>query len=237
MIQVPHFLVQKLSYAASRFPYHLLVRNICFDFQGPQVVCLLGKNGAGKSTLLKVCAGILNPDSGQVFLNQTPMSWMSSQRRSEEIGWLAQNLVRCENMRVHEFMELNFCHPDVSSVLNLFGLNSFLKTEISSLSGGEWKRLQLARLWQRKHPILMLDEPDAELDPYHKQRLVSLCKDYTQKQSAIVFVSTHDIFFAREIATQICVLNGGLLVWNSPAREFWASNVLDHVYGSDFFKG
>lgn len=232
-----HFLAQELSYAAVRAPYRSLICNMSFEFQGPQVICLLGNNGAGKSTLLKACAGILKLDSGALFLNQTKVSQMSTQRRSEEIGWLAQNLVRCENMRVHEFMELNFCHPDVPSILNLFGLNSFLKTEISLLSGGEWKRLQLARLWQRPYSILLLDEPDADLDPYHKRKLVDLCKKYSQEQYAIVFVSTHDIFFAREIATQVCVVKDGLLVWDSPADEFWKSNVLRNVYGADLFKG
>jgi ABC-type cobalamin/Fe3+-siderophores transport system ATPase subunit len=219
------------------YPFSHILRNISFEFEASGIICLLGNNGAGKSTLLKTCAGILEPDFGALSLNQLNVHHMDEKQRAQKIGWLAQSLARCEDVSVHEFMNLSSSHfLEESKLLNLFDLSKLRHQDILHLSGGEWKRLQLARLWKEKSQILLLDEPDSDLDPYYKKKVIKLCKQYVKENNAIVLVSTHDIFFAREIATRICVMSNGLLVWNSEASEFWNSDVIRSVYGANFFK-
>lgn len=231
------FVSCELSYTSLNYPCSNILRNISFEFAMPGIICLLGNNGAGKSTLLKTCAGILEPDFGTLSFNQLNVHHMDEKQRAQKIGWLAQSLVRCEDLSVHEFMNLSsLSFFEESELLNLFELSKLKQHDILNLSGGEWKRLQLARLWKEKPQILLLDEPDSDLDPYYKKKVVKLCKQYVKANNAIVLVSTHDIFFAREIATQICVMSNGLLVWNSEASEFWNSDVIRSVYGTNFFK-
>lgn len=231
------FISCELSYTSLNYPFSHILRNISFEFEASGIICLLGNNGAGKSTLLKTCAGILEPDFGVLSLNQFNVHHMDEKHRAQKIGWMAQSLPRCEDLSVYEFMNLSSSHSlEGTKFLDLFDLTRLRHQDVLHLSGGEWKRLQLARLWQEKPQILLLDEPDSDLDPYYKKKVVKLCKQYVKENNAIVLVSTHDIFFAREIATWICVMSNGLLVWNSGASEFWNSNAICSVYGTNFFK-
>ncbi len=220
-----------------------LLKDINFEFNEGEIICFLGNNGAGKSTLLKICAGVVEPSYGQVSINQEKISNINNLYRSRMISWLPQSFTRAENFNVEEFLLLerennikflqksnNEFSIDFSSLLRDFDIASQAKKEIILLSGGEWKRVQLARIWQRKSKILILDEPDGDLDLKHKINLVEKCREYVVKNKAIIFLATHDLHFAKMIANRICALNNGVLTWNSEADIFWNLNILKKLY-------
>lgn len=222
----------------------ILFRNVCFEYFGGDIICLLGNNGAGKSTLLKVCAGLLEASYGEIFLlksvGQIPLNYSEY---SNIISWLSQQLDRPNNFKVIEFLSLNEFFYNKNSILcdkkriyykgilNDFELSHLEKRELSELSGGEWKRIQLARIWAKKSRILFLDEPENDLDIRYKQELIYKCKSYAKQNNSIIFITTHDLFFAKEVANKICALSDGLWVWNSDADIFWESNIIQKLYG------
>ncbi|MES2614720.1 MAG: ABC transporter ATP-binding protein [Bdellovibrionota bacterium] len=212
----------------------VILKNINFFFQTGQIICFLGNNGSGKSSLLKICAGITQSNCGNIILNDKNISHLSDKQRANFVAWLPQNLSRPYNMSFSEFMELSK-HSNKLKSLKLFDVDAFQKKDIATLSGGEWKRCQLARLWETSCPVLLLDEPDGDLDLKYKRGLIQLCKDYVQKNNAIIFVVTHDIVFAREVADTVCALSEGRLVWNSNSHEFWNSKVINKIFSTKVF--
>lgn len=221
----------------------ILFRNVSFEYSPGDIICLLGNNGAGKSTLLKVCAGILDASVGEISLNQANKNSFGEKEDVKVTSWLPQHLGRPENFNVIEFITLNellynkFRYLsgdlaiDYNEILREFDLMHLKKTELVALSGGEWKRVQLARMWASKAKVLLLDEPESDLDIRHKQDLIYKCKLYALENQSIIFITTHDLFFAKEIANKICALNDGLWVWNSDSDFFWRSNIVQKLYG------
>lgn len=215
----------------------LILSNINFVFAPREIVCLLGNNGSGKSTLLKLCAGILKPSSGEMRINKTNILQISNSKRSNIIGWQPQNLERPFHMSVSEFFALTPVGSRVQNPFphNYFQLDGLMFRDIATLSGGEWKRAQLTRLWQTQCPILLLDEPDSDLDLRHKKLLAFLCKKYVQENNATLVVATHDIVFAKEVATRVCAISQGRLVWDSGENEFWKSKVINKIFSTKVY--
>ncbi|KAB8030948.1 ATP-binding cassette domain-containing protein [Fluviispira multicolorata] len=236
------FKAEKIFYSTPN--HNILLKDINFEYNEGDIVCLLGNNGAGKSTLIKICAGILSASFGNILINKNNIKCIGKTQQSQLISWLPQSLYRAENFNVIEFLSLNSLRVsknmqksnselpfDFSNALRDFDILDQAKKELILLSGGEWKRVQLARLWLRKAKILFLDEPDGDLDLKHKINLVGKCKEYAQKNKAIIFITSHDIHFAKMVANKICALNNGIFVWNSEADIFWSLNILQKLYG------
>jgi ABC-type cobalamin/Fe3+-siderophores transport system ATPase subunit len=221
----------------------ILFRNVCFEYFGGDIICLLGNNGAGKSTLLKVCAGLLEATYGEIFLQNDGKISLNYFEKDYLMSWLPQQLIRPDNFNVIEFLSLNeifynknnkICNKnliDYKRILRDFEVSHLEKRELIELSGGEWKRVQLARIWSKKAKVLFLDEPESDLDISHKQELIYKCQSYARQNNSIIFITTHDLFFAKEVANKICSLSDGLWVWNSKADIFWESNIIQKLYG------
>ncbi len=244
--------VSRLCFAEDNFT---LLKNINFSITGGQIVCLLGNNGSGKSTLLRLCAGLLKPSYGDIFLNDLDIFKLQDEERAKLIAWLPQNLSRPYSMTQSEFMDLtqlpvSSCMSsrglptsspcltggsNLEKFLELFEVERFKYKQISTLSGGEWKRTQLARLWQTNCRFMLLDEPDGDLDLRHKKKLSRLCKQYVHQNNTIMLIVTHDIVFAREVADKIFALADGHLVWNSHQSEFWNSKIINKIFTTKVF--
>lgn len=222
-----------------------LLKNISCEFSGPQIICLLGNNGSGKSTLLKICAGILEPSQGTVFLNDQNIFQLDRKQRARDIVWQPQNLRRPYQMTVSEFMELtsptqngylvSSSYFSFQEALQAFEIEEFKNQNVENISGGEWKRVQLARIWQSNYKLVLLDEPDSDLDLRHKKKLVHFCQQYVLKNNAVLIIATHDIIFANELADTVCALANGYLVWNSKSDDFWKTKVVNKVFSTKVF--
>lgn len=213
----------------------IILKNITANFQRGKIICLLGNNGTGKSTFLKLAAGILKPKIGLI-------EWSCYRR-----GWLPQNLNRPYNLDVDDFLKLmplsiNCFHQEAliknfsdEEIYNLFEIHHLKKKKISNLSGGEWKRVQLARLWLAKSELMLLDEPDSDLDIRHKLKLIQICKKYVQQNNATLIITTHDIVFAREVANIICALCESYLMWDTQSKNFWDTKVINKIFSTKVF--
>jgi ABC-2 type transport system ATP-binding protein len=176
-------------------------------------VAVIGPNGAGKTTLLSILAGIQRPDAGTVS------------RRPSEMGWVPQQagvyskLTVAENLRL--FARLERC-PDVDGAVERMlaqsGLAGQAGHQVTTLSGGNRQRLNIAAGLVSDPPVLLLDEPTAALDPRQRERLWESVLRLAEEGTAIVY-ATHNVPEAERYAHQVIVLaDGERLFAGTPAE-------------------
>lgn len=180
-----------------------------------EVVGILGPNGAGKTTAFYMMIGLIKPDGGEVLFNGQDITHMPIHLRSRiGLGYLAQEPSVFRELSVEEnlltVLEVveetsKSIHQRKEELLNEFGLSRFAKRKASTLSGGERRRLEIARALGTKPQCLMLDEPFANIDPIAIADLKSMIGILKQKGISIL-ITDHN---AREL---IMIVDRGYLV-------------------------
>ena len=204
------------------------LRRVSFTAPPGERLAVIGPNGAGKTTLLSILAGILEPTSGRV-------------EGRDGIGWVPQEpavygkLSVAENLRLFARLEKA---PDVDGAvgraLELTGLTERAGDELSTLSGGNRQRVNIAIGLLGEPPVLLLDEPSSALDPRHRQRVWTFLDRLAVDGTTIVF-ATHDLAEAARHADRVLVLADGELLFGGtpgeletavgPAKDFEAAFV------------
>ncbi|MEA2493444.1 MAG: type transport system ATP-binding protein [Thermoleophilaceae bacterium] len=188
-----------------------------------EIVAIIGPNGAGKTTLLSIIAGIQKPDEGEVVA-PSGLGWVPQQSA------LYGKLTVAENLRL--FARLERC-PDVDAVVDQMleqtGLRERAKDQVSTLSGGNRQRVNIAIGLLSRPAVLLLDEPSAALDPRQRERLWRFLEALVAQGTTIVF-STHNVNEAERNAHRIVVLADGELLFEGSAEEL----ALDADFESGF---
>ena len=183
-----------------------LLQNLCFSLARGESICVLGENGTGKTSLLKLIAAAGTPHAKESKVHRSSVIFKNvpGTRPSQiECSWLPQDLARVQNLSVGGFLDLwprgeNHTNKHIAAA-DMFEVLNLMPRQITTLSGGEWKRVQLHKLWLAQRRILLLDEPTAGLD----LRFVSLVKTAVEERCAYgdgVIFSTHDLAFAFSLA-------------------------------------
>ena len=196
------------------FDEKVILQNVSFTLQTGHTKLFLGASGAGKSTILRLILGLLKPDSGRIFVNGEQVDGMSESElmhvRADlgmvfQEGALFDSLTVRENVGYKLFEELNW-PPDranarVGEVLGFIGLGDFVDRMPSALSGGQRRRVAIARAMAAKPRILLYDEPTTGLDPITAltvdEEIVKL-RDLEGVSSVLVTHQLRDAFFVAE---------------------------------------
>ena len=189
------------------------LRGVSVAVDPGEVVAVIGPNGAGKTTLLSIVAGIQKADAGEVT------------RLPSELGWVPQQasvygkLTVAENLRL--FARLERCadvEAVVEAMLRQTGLEDRAGDQVTTLSGGNRQRVNIAIGLLAEPPVLLLDEPSASLDPRQRERLWEFLHAHAQRGTAILF-TTHNVAEAERHADRVIVLADGELLFSGTARE------------------
>ncbi len=224
-----------------------LLRDIDLRIEPGQCVALIGANGAGKTTLLRILGGLLQPQSGTVRLAGREITALSPSERTAALGYLPQRSPRAAGFAVHEMvlMGLYSLLPArgwegrtewlaVGRALRRVGAGHLLRRSFATLSGGEQRRVLLARALVARPAILLLDEPLAALDPGFVLEFTATLAGLKAQGVALV-VSTHRLSFVETLADAVLVLQRGeVLVHGDPAAVL-KPELLDDAYGTDLF--
>lgn len=205
-------------------------------YQGENVV-ILGRSGTGKSVMIKIISGLLKPDNGIVRVLGEDVDTLSSKQWDAlrlRIGFSFQNSALYDSMTVRENLEfplvrnkrnLNRKEIDdaVEDVLEGVGLSQAINQLPSELSGGQRKRIGIARTLILKPDIMMYDEPTAGLDPITSIEINNLINEVQEQYNTSAIIITHDLTCARTVGNRVAMLLDGKFLAQGTFEEVFAS--------------
>lgn len=227
---------QNLSF---RVGQKTLVRDVNFSAVNGEFIGLIGPNGAGKSTLLKCLSGLVKPSQGEVILNQESLSHWSAKARAKVLALLAQQETPAWSISAEALVALGRL-PHTGSIdaalkndaalirmaLQAADVETLAERTVDTLSGGELRRVQCARLFATVADIWLADEPIAALDPLHQIQIMQLLK--TKSETGLVIAALHDLTLAARFCDRILLLNEGQIVADgTPAQVLTEKNLAD----------
>ncbi len=173
-----------------------VLSDISFHANGGKCVGILGGNGCGKSTLLSILAGVQKCDCGE-FLYEGKNLFNFPKQRSELVGYVPQGTPLIEELNARDNLLLWYDKASLkkelsSGMLAMLGIDKFLKTTVSKMSGGMKKRLSIGCAIAKRPPVLLLDEPMAALDLACKQTIIEYLSRH-KKNGGIILLATHDV--------------------------------------------
>jgi ABC-2 type transport system ATP-binding protein len=197
---------------SKRFGDREALRSVSLRATAGEIVAIIGPNGAGKTTLLSIIAGIQQADGGEVT------------GPPGEVGWVPQQaavygkLTVAENLRLFARLEKRADVDDaVARMLRQTGLEERADDQVSTLSGGNRQRVNIAIGLLAEPDALLLDEPSASLDPRQRERLWEFIRGLAATGTAVLF-STHNVAEAERNAHRVVVLADGELIYEGSAR-------------------
>lgn len=178
---------------------------------------ILGPNGAGKSTLLRLMHGLLRPSGGRLIWPRAMSQGMVFQRPVMLRSSVAANVAYGLKLRGVPAHQRRLCTQEMLSRVGLAHLGG---RQARCLSGGEQQRIALARAWALKPEVLFLDEPTASLDPASSREIERIIAEIAAGGTKVV-LTTHNLGQARRLADEVLYLEGGRLIEQTPAAEFF----------------
>jgi ABC-2 type transport system ATP-binding protein len=184
------------------------LREVSFDVGRGELLAVLGPNGAGKTTLLSILAGIAKPDSGRIDHSNGEVGWVPQQ------AGLYHRLTVEENLRLFARMEeADDVEGMVERMLGQTGLEERRHDQVSSLSGGNQQRINIAIGLLGDPSVLLLDEPSTGLDPSQRIRLWEFVAGLSTGGTAVIY-STHQIEEASHYGDRLVVLADGETIFD-----------------------
>lgn len=225
-----------------RFPgQEAILNKVSLNLRQGDFHIVLGPNGAGKSTLLKILSGDSKVSSGEVLLDNKPLSSYSLKQLALKRAVLSQRYHFMFPMTVYEvcalgrtpYMGTRLSQDDkraIDEALTLLELQAHAHKDYSNLSGGEQQRVQIARVLCQETDLLFLDEPLSALDIRHQIKLLDLLKQFSQQGKTILCVM-HDINLALRYASHLSFLKQGRVAFQGKAQEINNAAIIESIYG------
>jgi len=215
-----------------------VLKGIDFNLFKGENVAVLGKSGSGKSVLIKIIAGLLKPDKGEVIVLGEHVDLL---RRKEldalrlRIGFSFQNSALYDSMNVFQNLAFpltmnrnNLSKNDVKNaveeVLEAVGLKNKINVLPSDLSGGQRKRIGIARTLILNPEIMLYDEPTSGLDPVTSAEIIELINEVQQRYNTSSIIITHDLTCAKNTGNRIAMLLDGRFLKVGTFAEVFASD-------------
>ncbi len=209
-----------------------------------EIVGLLGPNGAGKTTTFRMCCGLIAPTKGRVFLHDVDVTdWPMYKRARHGMGYLPQNdsvfgklSVEQNISAILEYMKMNRKERKnrASELLGRFGLQDKTRQQASTLSGGERRRLEIARCLASNPALILLDEPFTGIDPVTINNIQDIIKELRDSGISIL-LTDHRERETLTITDRTYVVCAGRVLVSGDAEEVLANPVAQREYfGSRF---
>ncbi|MGZ9097340.1 MAG: manganese/iron ABC transporter ATP-binding protein [Micavibrio sp.] len=209
---------------------------------GAGTICgLVGVNGSGKSTLFKALMGFVKPSDGSVSIGGMSVNEAIRQKmiayvpQSEEVDWNFPVLVR-DVVMMGRYGHMNFLrrpkkddHDKVNAALERVGMSAYRTRQIGELSGGQKKRVFLARALAQEAKIILLDEPFTGVDVKTESQIVDLMREL-KNAGCLMLVSTHNLGSVPEFCNQVILINRRVLASGPTADVFTEAN-LERAFG------
>jgi iron complex transport system ATP-binding protein len=220
-----------------------VVHDVSFRVASGQVVALVGPNGAGKSTLVRAVSGVVPVKGGDVHVDGSRLSRLSTIQRARYLAVVPQARSLPPAFTVYETVLLGRTphlgwlgrmgpqdHERVRYALEHTQLLPLADRYVGELSGGEQQRVLVARALAQDTPVMLLDEPTTHLDLQHRESLVRLIRDLALQKGLAILMVLHDLNLAGPYADRVALMVEGRLVALGSAAEVLTEDQLSRVY-------
>lgn len=240
--------ILKITNLSKSFGTIKAVNNISFRVKKGEMFAYLGVNGAGKSTTISMICGTLEKDSGSVILCGEDINNNSNYIKNK-IGVVFQNSVLDQTLSVYDNLKYRASLYDITGskfkkrfeeIAKMFELNEIRNQKIKNLSGGQRRRVDIARAIIHNPEFLILDEPTTGLDPNTRKKLWNIIRNLREKKGLTVFLTTHYMEEATDADFIIIIEKGKIITEGTPLelKNKYAKDLISiyHVEENDVKK-
>ena len=217
------------------------LENIELTVNEGELVSIIGPNGAGKTTLLKCIARILKPSQGTILLENKPLNKFSPKELARRISYLPQieepkypltvlEMVLIGRTPYTSFKPTKEDLEKVYTILKQLGIEHLAHRKVNELSGGEYRKIMLARALAQQPKILLLDEPVNHLDLKHQLEVLSLLRKLALEKHITIIMAIHDLNLALRFSDKVIALRKGKIVFCGKPLEL-SIKIIEEVYG------
>lgn len=235
----------RIDNVSKSFKQRPVLRCVSLHVETSEVVGLLGPNGAGKTTCFYIFCGLIYPDYGKVFLDNHDITRLPMYRRARlGLGYLPQEASIFRGLTVEKnilgILELFEPHRDkrelvLEELLAEFSISHLRHTSALALSGGERRRVEIARTLASHPRFILLDEPLAGIDPIALQDIRDLIL-HLKDRGIGVLITDHNVRETLSIVDRAYILNDGLILTEGSPSDIIAHEDVRRVYlGNDFY--
>ena len=228
-----------------RYRKRTVVNEVSINVKQGEIVGLLGPNGAGKTTTFYMMVGLVTPNSGKIFLNDTDITKKPMYKRARMgVGYLAQEASVFRNLTVRENLESIlqfFSMPSkeiktrVDKLIEEFGLQTVSNSKGYSLSGGERRRTEIARALVTEPKFILLDEPFAGVDPIAVEDIQKIVAKLT-KQNIGILITDHNVHETLAITDRAYLMFEGNILMEGTADVLAENEDAKKLYFGEQFK-
>lgn len=235
--------LRDLSYA---YEDRLVLEGVSAELPPRQLVALTGPNGSGKSTLIKLIARVLPPRSGEIEFDGRPLREWPLRHYAREVGYLPQDPDPTFPMRAIDIVltgrapflsrfawEGEADYAAAEEALALCDASHLSARYLDEMSGGERKRVFLARVLAAAPKLILLDEPLAALDVSHVQQVSALLRDIVDRTGCTVVFASHDLNWAAAYSDRMLVMQEGRLALDAVPADVMRPEVVRRFFGFD----
>ncbi|MCR9117197.1 MAG: ABC transporter ATP-binding protein [bacterium] len=229
-----------LKYSYDETP---VFEGVHIECRANEVTVLLGANGAGKTTLLHLIARHFNPEKGIVKFDEYDLASFSRSELAKRVALMPQHENRDSTLSVVEVVSLGrlplvgwwaaYSKSDLEQIdqaIEVTGLESLRHRRIDELSGGEWRRMILARALVQQSSIILLDEPTAGLDLKYQFEVLRHIKRITKQNELTTIVTLHDLNHAAMFADKVSLVGDGKLIAFGPPGETLTADAIKKAF-------
>lgn len=222
-----------------------VLRDVSLDLNRGEVAALLGPNGAGKTTCFYAIAGLVPPDRGTILVDDQDVTWLPMYRRAKlGIGYLPQEASIFRGMTVADnirsILELTVADSDkqremLDELLGEFSITHLRRAQAIALSGGERRRVEIARCLAAQPNYVLLDEPFAGVDPLAVSEIRGLVRHLTDRGIGVL-ITDHNVRETLDIVDRAYILHDGTVLMSGTPEEVVGDESVRRVYLGEGFR-
>ena len=223
-----------------------VIHNVSLEVNSGEIVGLLGPNGAGKTTTFYMIVGLVKADEGSIHINDENITFEPIHKRFEQgISYLPQepsvfrDMTAKDNIEAILEVDKSLSRTEKSDILehlvDKFDLSKFINTKGIQLSGGERRRVEIARALALKPKFLLLDEPFAGIDPISVLDIQKIIK-VLAKEDIGILITDHNVRETLKICDKSYVINSGKVLAYGKSKDLVKNEIVKKVYLGESFK-
>lgn len=239
--------ILKVQNLIKRYGQRTVVDGVSFHVRQGEIVALLGRNGAGKTTSFRMSIGMVTPDDGQVVFEGHDVSRLPMYKRARlGMGYLSQEPSVFQRLTVEQnllailetrTLSRSQRHDVAEKLMGQFDLTKLRHQHARTLSGGERRKLEIARALVTEPSLILLDEPFSGVDPVAVEELQVEIRRLRDEQNIAILVTDHNVQRTLEVVDRAYIIHEGKVLREGVPRELVNDSMVRQVYLGQSFRG